>query len=185
MHINFRTLNQNLTNINVRYSNGKIQYYDGTNWVDWASVTPSTLTPLITAPLSSNTTPEGVISGTEAYPSMPNKIYAAFGLDSSTSSIFQAGSSPTLQFTFNEVTYVDIVKFKYCGNGNVYCDYQLQASYDGSTWFDVGNKVYTTVATFTPTQVEIHAPIKAFRFKTTSYGNVGIGYQSVMAYKYN
>lgn len=180
------TLNQNLTNINVRYSNGKIQYYDGTNWVDWASVTPSTLVNVITAPLTSNTTPEGVASGTPEYGSgSAANVYKAFGLSNSNSYIFQAGSSPSLKFTFNEVTYVDVVQFDCIGNGSVYCSYQLQATYDGTTWFNCGSAVGTSSESWLPSQREIHAPIKAFRFVTSSGGAVGIGYRRVMAYKYN
>lgn len=135
-------LNQNLTNlptsIGVRYSGGKIQYYDGSVWQDWVAPSGNTLVELDMANL-------GAYTGSNPVPIMGRGGGGTY--------------NGSYTYTFNTSTYVDtlIVSGNVGTPSNVIrLEYLPSGS---STWVELG----TSSATGEMFRKQIRTTIQAFR----------------------
>ena len=163
-------VNQNLT---CRYNNGYIQYFDGSNWVNWIAPQGTTLTKLIPT-LTSNTSASGTVGNVTATSSQTQSQQNAFHAFDDTDAYkgYVALDGSQIIFTFNTSTLVNILKCYVSSSNGAGMTAYLDVTTDGTNWTNV--KTFSTSSTnWQNMEVEINSIIKAFRIRGGN-GNVAL-----------
>lgn len=160
------------TSETVRYAGGYIQYYDGSQWVNWVAPAGTSLTEIIPA-LTSNTSAQstvGVVTATAAQTMNSNDAYYAFDSAQPATPLVKMNGN-TITFTLNEATLVNVLRgYIHSSNGSEVTA-NLEVTTDGNTWTSVKTQRTTsTGSTWDLLNIEINTVITGFRITGGSGG---------------
>lgn len=155
------------TSETVRYTGGYIQYYDGTQWINWVAPAGASLTEIIPV-LTSNDSAQstvGLVSSTAAQTMNTSQAYYAFDRAQPGTPLVKMDGN-TITFTFNEATLVNVLRGYIQSSNGASATANLEVTTDGSTWTSVKTQGTTAMTkNWDLLNVEINTVITGFRIK--------------------